>query len=102
MQQAVTNINQGLKANETAINASARANAGMNVSRNLGAANANAAKAANQYTKAANNLRKMNMNRAANSFENAAKKSLVGDAVGAARAAGAGIRSIMKTNTGPV
>jgi hypothetical protein len=100
MQQAVSNINQGLKANETAINASAKMNAGMNVSQNLGTANANAAKAANQYTKAANNLRKMNLNRAANSFENAAKKSLVGDAVGAARSAGAGIRAIMKSNNG--
>lgn len=98
VQAAVGNINQGLKANTSLINATRQANAGMNVSKNVGVMNTAANKTAANYAAAAKNLRKANMNRAANSFENAAKKAHVGDGVGAAKSAGAGLRAMLKTN----
>lgn len=98
VQAAVSNINQGLKANTSLINATKQANAGVNVTRNVGTMNTAANAAASNYNKAAQNLRRVNMNRAANSFENAAKKAHAGDGVGAAKSAGAGLRAMLKTN----
>jgi hypothetical protein len=72
-------------------------NQGNNLSSNLARLNTASNKAATNYNLAALNLRKANMNRAANSFENAAKKAAVGDGVGAAKSAGAGLRAMLKT-----
>lgn len=99
VQAAMGNINQGLKANERLVNATSQANAGLNMGRNLAAIPTAANAAANNYSKAATNLRKANLNRAANSFENAAKKAHMGDGVGAAKSAGAGLRAMLKANS---
>ena len=99
VQAAMTNINQGLKANERLVNATSQANAGVNVTRNLAAIPTAANTAANKYAAAASNLRKANLNRAANSFTNAAMKAHTGDGIGAAKSAGAGLRAMLKANS---
>ena len=98
IQAATNNIGAGVKANQTLINATQNVQNGTNVNKNMGAIPPAANKTAMNYANAAVNLRKANYKAAANSFENAAKKALVGDGVGAANSAGAGLRAMLKKN----
>lgn len=98
VQAATNNISAGIKANQSLITATNNVQKNVNVNKNLAAIPPAANTTANNYLKAATNLRKANMNRAANSFENAAKKAHVGDGVGAAASAGAGLRAMLKAN----
>lgn len=99
LQAATNNIGAGVKANQALITATNNVQNGTNVNKNMGAIPPAANKAAMNYANAAVNLRKVNMKAAANMFENASKKALVGDGVGAANSAGAGLRAMLKRNT---
>ena len=99
LQAATNNIGAGVRANQALITATNNVQKNVNINKNMAAIPPAANTAALNYAKAANNLRKANMNRAANSFENAAKKAHVGDGVGAAKSAGSGLRAMLKTNS---
>ena len=98
LQAATTNISQGVASNQALIAATNNVQKNVNMNKNMAAIPAAATKAATNYMNAAMNLRKANYKRAANSFENASKKALVGDGIGAANSAGAGLRAMLKMN----
>ena len=94
--QALNAAQRGVASNQAMVQSQNAALAGQNVSRNVQVANTNANRTANSYLTTAKNLRKANMNGAANSFENAAKLAATGRGVDAAKLAGKGLNKMLK------
>ena len=96
--QALNAAQRGVASNQALIQSQNAALNGQNVSRNVQIANTSANRAANSYLTTAKNLRKANMNGAANSFENAAKLAATGRGVDAAKFAGKGLQKMLKNS----
>ena len=94
--QALNAASRGVNANAALVQSQNAALAGQNVGRNVQIANTSANRTANSYLTTAKNLRKANMNGAANSFENAAKLAATGRGVDAAKLAGKGLNKMLK------
>jgi|APCry1669189883_1035261.scaffolds.fasta_scaffold29312_2 hypothetical protein len=96
---ALNAAQRGVASNQAMVQSQNAAINGQNVSKNLQNANVTANRTVNSYLTTAKNLRKANMNGAANSFENAAKLAATGRGVDAAKLAGKGLNKMLKNTT---
>jgi len=94
--QALNAAQRGVASNQAMVQSQNAALNGRNISTNIQNANVSANRTANSYLTTAKNLRKANMNGAANSFENAAKLAATGRGVDAAKLAGKGLNKMLK------